>query len=144
MVIRPVHEPCMKSVRTRIYSGPYFPAFELNTDRYSVSLRIQLKCGKIPTRITPNTDIFYAVEKFVVNDKDTRIDQVSLVLNKVRRPSKWSHCFHLAVPLFTINRKIDLRCWRNFLGFFTTVLHPSCSNVSTSQMMLILMVVIKK
>ena len=87
MVIRPVHEPCMKSVRIRIYSGPYFPAFELNTDRYSVSLRIQLKCGKIPTRITPNTDIFYAVEKFVVNDKDTRIDQVSLVLNKVRRPS---------------------------------------------------------
>ena len=58
MVNRPVHEPCMKNVRIRIYSGPYFPAFELNTDRYSVSLRIQLKCGKIRARITPNTDIF--------------------------------------------------------------------------------------
>ena len=38
---------CMKSVRIRSFSGPYFPAFGLNTDRYSVSLRIQNvgKCG---------------------------------------------------------------------------------------------------
>ena len=28
----------------------------------SVSLRIQSKCGKIRTRITPNTDTFYAVD----------------------------------------------------------------------------------
>ena len=27
----------------------------------TVSLRIQSKCGKIPTRITPNTDTFHAV-----------------------------------------------------------------------------------
>ena len=26
----------VKSVRIRNFSGPYFPAFELNTDRYSV------------------------------------------------------------------------------------------------------------
>ena len=51
----------MKSVRIRSYSGPYFPAFGLNTERYSVSLHIQSKCGKIRTRITPNTDTFYAV-----------------------------------------------------------------------------------
>ena len=30
-------------------------------DRYGVSLRIQSKCEKIRTRITPNTDTFYAV-----------------------------------------------------------------------------------
>ena len=29
--------------------------------RYFVSLRIQSECGKIRTRITPNTDTFYAV-----------------------------------------------------------------------------------
>ena len=44
-----------------VFSGLYFPAFGLNTERYSVSLRIQYKCGKIRTRKTPNTNIFYAV-----------------------------------------------------------------------------------
>ena len=34
----------------RVISGPYFPAFELNTERYFVSLRIQSECGKIRTR----------------------------------------------------------------------------------------------
>ena len=29
-----------------LYSGPHFPAFGLNTERYSVFLRIQSKCGK--------------------------------------------------------------------------------------------------
>ena len=48
----------VKIVRIRGYSGPYFPGFGLNTERYSVSLRIQSECGKILTRITPNTDTF--------------------------------------------------------------------------------------
>ena len=43
---------CVKSVRIRSYSGPYIPAFGLS---------IQSECGKIRTRITPNTDTFYAV-----------------------------------------------------------------------------------
>ena len=34
------------SVRIRSYSGPYFPALGLNTERCEVSLRIQSKCGK--------------------------------------------------------------------------------------------------
>ena len=49
------------SVRIWSYSGPDFPAFGLNKERYSVSLRIQSDCGKIRTIIYPNTDIFYAV-----------------------------------------------------------------------------------
>ena len=32
---------CVKRVRIRSYSGPHFPALRLNTERYSVSLRIQ-------------------------------------------------------------------------------------------------------
>ena len=52
---------CMKSVRIRSYSGPHFPAFGLNAERYGVSLCIQFECGKIRTRTTPNTDSFYAV-----------------------------------------------------------------------------------
>ena len=46
----------MKSVCIRSYSGPYFPAFGLNKERYGVC-----ECGKIRSRITPNTDTFHAV-----------------------------------------------------------------------------------
>ena len=51
----------MKSVRTWSYCSPYFPAFGLNTDRYSVAVIIQTECGNIWIRITPNTDTFYSV-----------------------------------------------------------------------------------
>ena len=50
---------CLKRVRIRSYYDQYFPAFGLNTERYGVSLRIQSKCGKIRTRVSPNTDTFY-------------------------------------------------------------------------------------
>ena len=52
---------CVKSVPIRSYSGPHFPAFGLNTERYEVSLRIQSECGKRRTRITPNMGTFQAV-----------------------------------------------------------------------------------
>ena len=45
----------------RVFSAPYFPAFGLNTERCSVSLRIQSERGKIRTRITLNMDTFHAV-----------------------------------------------------------------------------------
>ena len=51
----------MKTVRIRSFSGPYFPAFWLNTKWYGISLRIQSKCRKVRTRKTPNTDTFHAV-----------------------------------------------------------------------------------
>ena len=50
----------VKNLRIRSFSDPYFPAFELNTERYGISLRIQSECGKIQTRKTPNTDTFHA------------------------------------------------------------------------------------
>ena len=33
-----------------VFSGPYYPAFGLNTERYGVSLRIQSECGIIRSR----------------------------------------------------------------------------------------------
>ena len=51
----------VKSVYMRSYSGPHFPTFGLNTERYGVYLRVQSECGKIRTRIAPNTNTFYAV-----------------------------------------------------------------------------------
>ena len=52
---------CVKSIRIRSFSGPNFPAFELNTERYGLSFRIQQECGKISTRKTSNTDTFHGV-----------------------------------------------------------------------------------
>ena len=49
---------CVKSARIWVFSGPHFPAFKLNTERYGV----QSECGKIRTRITPNMETFYAVK----------------------------------------------------------------------------------
>ena len=51
----------MKSDRGRSFSGPYFFALRLNTERYSVCPRIKSESGKIRTRKTPNTDTFFAV-----------------------------------------------------------------------------------
>ena len=49
---------CVKSLRIRSFSGPHFPGFGLNTERYFVSLRIPSQCEKMRTGITPNTDTF--------------------------------------------------------------------------------------
>ena len=44
-----------------VISGPYFPAFGLNTERYEVSLCIQSECGKIRTRNNSVFRHFHAV-----------------------------------------------------------------------------------
>ena len=61
-----------------VFSGPYFHAFGLNTERYGVPLRIQSECGKIGTgkklckvtiknanvpEKTPYLDTFHAVNR---------------------------------------------------------------------------------
>ena len=50
--------------RFRSFSGPYFPAFGLNTEKHSLSRRVQYEYGNIRTRKAPNTDTFYAVVQF--------------------------------------------------------------------------------
>ena len=86
---------CVKSVHIRSYSGPYFPTFGLNTDRYGVSLRIQSKCGKIRTRITPNTYTFYAVVLF--GEIGKHVDLIGLLhwrflmnTDNVKTPSRYN------------------------------------------------------
>ena len=67
---------CVKSARIWNFSGPHFPAFGLNTERYSgysTSLRVHSKCGKIQTRKTPNMDTFLALSGDVtIQSHDTR------------------------------------------------------------------------
>ena len=53
---------CVKNIRIRSFSGPYFHVFELNRMSYTISLCIQSKCGKIRTRKIPNKDTFHTVE----------------------------------------------------------------------------------
>ena len=69
---------CVKNACIRSYSGPQFPAFGLKKERYDgVSLYIQSKCGKMQTRITPNTDTFHAVctfSRFLFSQKKFIID----------------------------------------------------------------------
>ena len=55
---------CVKSVRIWSFSGPHLTAFGINTERYSVSLRIQSKYLKIWTRKTRNTNTFHKVNRF--------------------------------------------------------------------------------
>ena len=55
------HIHCMKIVRIWSLPSPHFPAFGLNTERYSASLRIQSECGKVWTRKKRNTDTLHVV-----------------------------------------------------------------------------------
>ena len=63
-----------KRSKYEVVSGPYFPAFGLNTERYGVSLFIQSKCGKIHT--TKNSvsghfsrSVCVQIKIFAVNSK---------------------------------------------------------------------------
>ena len=49
--------------KTRIFAGPYFPAFGLNTESYSVSLLFSSTAGKSASKIITNTDNFDAVSR---------------------------------------------------------------------------------
>ena len=74
----------VKSVRIRSYSGPYFPAFGLNTEGYSVSLRIQSKCVKIRTWIIPNMDAFRAVSDQKWHGKSSRAWSLRKILSLLK------------------------------------------------------------
>ena len=48
----------LKPVRIRGYSGPYFPAFGLNTERYSYLCLLSSNAGKYGPEETPYLDTF--------------------------------------------------------------------------------------
>ena len=83
---------CVKSVRTWSFSGPYFPAFELNTERYGVSPCILFECGKIKirTRKTLNTDTIHAV-----NDMKIRVQAPKVVANYISTSELFSRSGHI-------------------------------------------------
>ena len=81
---------CVKSVRIWSYSGPHFLAFGLNTEWYSIYLRIQAEYGKMRIRITPNMDyIFHAATKLDTN----------LFFHFLTHPKIVALSFHLLITL---------------------------------------------
>ena len=94
---------CVKGVRIRSCSGPYFSAFGLNTERYRVfvfnqnigiqNMRIQSECGKMQTRITPDRGTFYTLFKVTFlkqkqrsMTKKTEVSLISLALLYLAQP----------------------------------------------------------
>ena len=72
---------CVKSVQIRIFSGPHFPTFGLNTERYEVSLRVQSECGKYGPEKTPYLDTFHKVIVSSINGMHLLL-KLALSMNK--------------------------------------------------------------
>ena len=91
---------CEKTVRIRKLSGPHFPASRLNTERHSVSLRIQSECEKMRAKKILNTDTFLGVYFYVISFSILQI-HVSKIFFWWKR---WSSCKRLIllVPLISL------------------------------------------
>ena len=63
----------------------YLFVFSPNDGKYGVSLRIQLECGKIRTRKTPNADTFHAVNVIIgnlnINSISEKFDQLECLIS---------------------------------------------------------------
>ena len=72
---------CVKSVCIWSFYGPYFPTFGLNTERYSVSHRIQFEYRKMRTRKTLKSNTFLTVYYLLC------VIEIYKILNLKERPS---------------------------------------------------------
>ena len=93
---------CVKLVRISSCSGPYFPAFELNIDRYSVSICIQSECRKIRTRKTPNTDTFHKVIACGDSELATRESQINLIFGAPKALFILTGCYFVITSCITV------------------------------------------
>ena len=118
----------MKSVCIRSFSGPYFPAFGLNTERHRVSLHIQSECGKIRTRRFPNTGTFQSVYSI---DTESTIWPIFYFSRPIR--------LQILCTLAIISDKLWLT-WSIFCCYFTHLKAHEISqqNMETRKILLIL------
>ena len=65
------------------FSGPFFPALWLNTEVYSVSLRIQSECGKTWTAKAPNADYVLAVLVLTLVKQKQNFTWISIIMVKI-------------------------------------------------------------
>ena len=83
-----------ENVRIRSFSGPYFPAFGLNIERFGVSLRIQSQCGKMQTRKTPNRNTFHAVFNTPLHNQMKKKSWKLKLKKTLRGRSTFIHLIH--------------------------------------------------
>ena len=113
---------CLKSVRIWSYSGRRFPIFGLNTESYGVSFRIQSECGKMGTRITPNTDTFYIMSISVLDfstesaKKRTIYDLLffTAIYSTIYSRSSFPKCFFVYKPSYENKSKSSTEHSANF------------------------------
>ena len=108
-----------KVSKYRVFSGPYFSAFGLNTGRYS--LRIQSECRKIRTRKTPYLDTFHAA--FVNLDRFSPVDHSHLLKKSLTRSFISLRCGYSG---FKNLRNIFRIQWNMYHGVFLQKLYLRC------------------
>ena len=86
---------CINSVRIRSYSGPYLPAFGL--------ISIQFECGKIRTRVTPNTDTFHAILRMFLF-----LTQQTLTFQSQGQWLSWNRYFNKSILKLGIKDYFDI------------------------------------
>ena len=92
------------------YSELFWSVFSRIWTEYEASLRIQCECGKIRTRITPNTDTFHAVDLL-------RIDSVTA--NLIREFSNVPILFFVYIVLLLLyNQQITHDFSKSLVLFF--------------------------
>ena len=100
-----------KVSKFKVFSGLYFPIFELNTDIYSLSLRSQYEYWKIQTRKTSNSGTFHAVIfNNKINSTNTLIlhrlwtsegSKIKISLAYMRKYGAMSGGFHICINWYT-------------------------------------------
>ena len=105
---------CVKSVQIRSFSGPYFPAFGMNPEIYSVNHCIHSKCEKVWTR---KNSVF---GHFSRSDKRLLFSHIKVTRPKTILFSKWfyvcqiflNNCKHFLWNYSTIiknNSQVQIR-----------------------------------
>ena len=94
------------------------------------SLRIQSKCGKMRTRITPNTDTFYAVVCSIISNKNNSgFDQLLVTVYKTNEASdstlQFQSPFFPQTYVFNNKAKYPFRIPFIFLESINSVLRTS-------------------
>ena len=102
---------CVKSVRIRSYSGPYFSRIFPHSDWIwtetcisPYSVRMWENAGKMRTTITPNTDSFYGVQyKQLYQDNQLNEEHICDEESEERKwRSDWLHWFYLKTTILLL------------------------------------------
>ena len=89
ILIRRIQLPLRgKCPNTEFISGPYFPAFGLDTERYFVSRHILSECGKIRTRINSvceqySHSVRFTNKKYIFRSWITNFADTFLIMFKI-------------------------------------------------------------